>query len=506
MKQTIKISQGEKWWGGASNLGTEMPFKPGALHDLRGDNLGNQAAPLLLSSAGRYVWSAEPFRFRIGGDALRIEGAGPFVVEAVGGGLRDAYRDASRRFFPPQGRAPHPLLFKAPQYNTWIELMYDQAQEPILRYARNLLRQGYPPGVLMIDEGWANYYGDWDFNATRFPRPRQLIDELHRLGFKVMLWIVPFVVPDSRVFRELRAGRVLVKDKAGKPVVREWWNGYSALVDVTGGDGRRWFLAQLKRLRRDYGVDGFKFDAGDTPYYRDDDVLAVPANANGHTEAFGRLGTGWRLNEYRACWKCAGEPLAQRLRDKLHTWDSLGMRSLIPNTLALGLIGHAFVCPDMIGGGDYSSFVGRNVRLDPELFVRYAQASALMPMMQFSAAPWRVLDRRHAGLCLEAARLHLRFAGKIWALAKESARTGEPMVRSLAYQYPGLGYETITDQFLLGGDILVAPVVEKKLRARKVVIPPGTWRADDDSEVVGPAEVEVAAPLERLPYFVSIKK
>ncbi|HEY8966194.1 MAG TPA: glycoside hydrolase family 31 protein [Candidatus Methylacidiphilales bacterium] len=397
-----------------------------------------------------------------------------------------------------------PRLFTAPQYNTWIELMYDQEQEAILRYARALIKEGYPPGVLMIDEGWANYYGDWDFHPVRFPDPRGMISELHRLGFQVMLWIVPFVVPDSAVFRELRHTGVFLRDAAGKVAVREWWNGHSAVVDATGEEGARWLRKMLDALRRKYGIDGFKFDGGDISSYRDDDRAAAPASANAQAEAYGRLGTRYRLNEYRAAWKCGGLPLTQRLRDKNHSWGPDGLGSLVPNTLAQGLLGHPFVCPDMIGGGEYLNFRAQSSHLDSELFVRYAQASALMPMMQFSAAPWRVLDRRHAVLCLEAAHLHLRFGKQILAEARRSARSGEPMARSMEYQFSGAGYEHVSDQFLLGGRLLVAPVLKKGAKRRAIEIPPGTWIDDRGESFRGPIRIETDTPLERLPYFVRL--
>lgn len=501
MKKSFALLANEYWWGGVVNAGTEMPFRAGAKYDLRGDTYGNQAAPLLVSSAGRYIWSEEPFRFEFSGKTLTIESAKPVTLRRAGTTLKSAYRDASHRFFPPQNKIPEPTLFTAPQYNTWIELMYDQNQTDVLAYAKNLRKEGYPPGVLMIDEGWANYYGDWDFDRRLFPNPKKLIDQLHRWGYQVMLWIVPFIVPDSRVYRALRSGNVLVKGPDGKPVVREWWNGYSAVVDLTGGEGKAWFQKQLDRLQREYGIDGFKFDAGDTPYYRADDTLAVRTSPNGHTEAFGKIGLRYRLNEYRACWKCAGEPLVQRLRDRTHSWINQGLNCLVPNTLAQGLLGYNFGCPDMIGGGDYESFKD-DAKLEPELFVRSAQASALMPMMQYSAAPWRVLDKRHSRLCHAAAKLHLKFAPTILKLAKQSARDGEPIVRHLAYDYPGLGFETVTDQFLLGTEILVAPVLEKGARTRTVKLPPGKWKADDGTVHSGPATIKVPTPLERLPYFI----
>ena len=80
------------------------------------------------------------------------------------------------------------------------------------------------------------------------------------------------------------------------------------------------------------------------------------------------------------------------------------------------------------------------------------------------------------------------------------------MMRSLEYAYPGRGYAKISDEFLMGGDLLVAPVVEKGATSRKVLIPPGRWRADDGTEAEGPAEITVNAPLSRLPHFKRIIK
>jgi alpha-glucosidase (family GH31 glycosyl hydrolase) len=105
-----------------------------------------------------------------------------------------------------------------------------------------------------------------------------------------------------------------------------------------------------------------------------------------------------------------------------------------------------------------------------------------------------------------AARMKAKFAADIVALAKRAAKDGEPMMRSLEYAYPGRGYAKIMDEFLMGENLLVAPVVEKGATSRKVVIPPGRWLGDDGVEVEGPAEIVVNAPLKRLPYFKRISE
>src|SRR5690606_10147339 len=127
------------------------------------------------------------------------------------------------------------------------------------------------------------------------------------------------------------------------------------------------------------------------------------------------------FNEYRACWRLAGQPLAQRLRDKEHAWTAL--QSLVPGIIAQGLMGYAFTCPDLIGGGHAGSFEDP-ATFDPELVVRSAQIHALMPMMQFSVAPWRVLSPELNAICREAAHLHQRAGEHLLSLAREAALSG----------------------------------------------------------------------------------
>jgi hypothetical protein len=66
--------------------------------------------------------------------------------------------------------------------------------------------------------------------------------------------------------------------------------------------------------------------------------------------------------------------------------------------------------------------------------------------------------------------------------------------------FPDGGYENVKDQFLMGDDLLVAPLVTKGA-ARSVQIPPGTWKADDGALITGPVQKAFSVPLGRLLYF-----
>lgn len=498
---------GEKWWGGMVALGSRMPFAEDIrLYDLSRENLNNQNVPFLLSSEGRYIWSEQPFSFRMEQGDVHIES--PVPVEAVQAGktLRDAYRAASARHFPPSGALPDSLFFSMPQYNTWIELMYNQNQEDIMHYARQVIANDFPPGVFMVDDNWQKYYGNFEFKPERFIDPKGMVDELHRMGFRIMLWICPFVSPDSPEFRELQAKGYLIKKKGSdEAAIIPWWNGYSACYDMSNPAAAQHLVAQLRRMQEVYGIDGFKFDAGDIAHYTDPSLSFFDTTATSvdMCRYWAQAGLHFPFNEYRAGWKMGGEALVQRLGDKDYSWNAV--RLLIPDMIAAGLLGYAYTCPDMIGGGQFGSFLGVDqTKLDQELIVRSCQVHALMPMMQFSVAPWRILDAEHLAICRQYARLHEQMGTYLLSLARESAHTGEPIVRGMEYEFPHQGFIDCKDQFMVGDRYLVAPVLSPG-SVRTVRLPKGKWRDDQGKRFSGPRTLEVHAPLDRLPYFERIR-
>ena len=67
---------------------------------------------------------------------------------------------------------------------------------------------------------------------------------------------------------------------------------------------------------------------------------------------FNIVGEKYKLNEFRAAYDFGGRAIVSRLHDKDHSWVVRGLNALIPNTLAQGLLGYAYCCPDMVGGGE----------------------------------------------------------------------------------------------------------------------------------------------------------
>lgn len=506
-KNVINIENDEHWWGGAVALGSQMPFDGQlALFDLSIQNKNNQVVPLLLSNKGRYVYSETPFTFEINQKQIFIKSQHEtLAIQKSGTTLRDAYLAASETHFKPSGILPNSLFFTMPQYNTWIELMYNQNQNDILKYAQSVIQNDFPVGVLMIDDNWQKYYGNFEFKPNKFPNPKAMIDQLHQLGFKVMLWVCPFVSADSPEFRDLREKGFLIKKKGStEPAMIDWWNGYSACYDFTNPNSVDYFVSILKQLQTEYGIDGFKFDAGDNQFYNPENIDSYKANALSvdHTMAWAKIGLEFSFNEYRAGYAMGGQALVQRLGDKDYSWNAV--RLLIPEMLTAGLLGYAYTCPDMIGGGQFTAFMGiDDSAFNQELIVRSAQAHALMPMMQFSVAPWRILDKEHLEIVRKAAHLHQQFGDYILKLARESAKTGEPIIRHMEYAFPHQGFTNCKDQFMLGDKYLVAPVVTSS-NTRTVYLPKGNWVDDQGKKYRGGKTITVEITLDRLLYFKKI--
>ena len=522
---TVKIRRNEKWWGLCNNFGREMPFteKTEFSCDLRLDNYSHQSLSFLCSDKGRVVWCDEPVGVKISGGEIRLESDKREIIvkEDVARNLGEAFCYASKTWFPPTGENPELLYFSAPQYNTWIELTYHQNENDILAYAKSMLDNGLPPGIFMIDDTWQLDYGEWHFDPRRFSDPKGMMDKLHAMGYKVLLWMCPFVSMDSPAFRRIAFGSN-PNDVKGYPVkggfllsskaigihrvppaaAVPWWNGYSALLDFTHPNAVAWFTEQLERLVKDYGADGFKFDGGGVEFYSSvrgnflaNDVTVSPA---AQSALYGDFAVKYKGSEYRNGFGFAGKPVIMRLHDKAHSWEAVAR--LIPDMLAAGFVGCPFICPDMIGGGEWTAFLP-GAPFDPELFIRSAQIHALCPMMQMSASPWRVLSKEYQCIFKQTVELRQKFAPRFVELAKASAKTGEPMMRNMEYCFPGMGYADVKDQFMMGDDLLVAPVVEKGATSRTVILPPGRWKADDDQIYEGSASITISAPIDRLPYF-----
>ncbi|MDX1991032.1 MAG: glycoside hydrolase family 31 protein [bacterium] len=406
-------------------------------------------------------------------------------------------------------QTPPPGLLRAPIWTTWARYKADINQNLVLAFAREIRHQDFPGATLEIDDKWQEHYGDTAFDPLRFPDAAAMVGRLNDLDFAVTAWTTPFFHPDSPNAQEAAANGFVVKRPDRTPYLVKWWQGHGYLLDVSNPTALEWWAGKLMALRRATGLAGYKFDAGEGAFLPADAVTHAPLSRNDY-------GTRWAhfaaqhtpYGEVRCGWYNQQDAILFRHWDKFSGWGlNNGLASVVTTALALSLTGYPFSLPDMVGGNAYNG-----IEADGEMLIRWTQASAPMLAMQFSLAPWDYGEET-AALCRRYAQLHVDLFDQRMNAAREAVASGAPVIRPVFWHSPhDETAQTVADAYLLGADLLVAPVVTPGAATRDIYLPAGNWQAYDGGGANGGAnggEViagerwlrDYPAPLETLPLF-----
>jgi alpha-D-xyloside xylohydrolase len=192
--------------------------------------------------------------------------------------------------------------------------------------------------------------------------------------------------------------------------------------------------------------------------------------------------------------------------DETTDWSrSSGIKSLTTDMLNRA-VGGAFGYMTDIGG--YFD-LGPYQPTTKELFIRWAAWAALSPNFRLHGSvgagthtPWSY-DDETVQIYNALSRLHLRANDLILRLWREGVRTGVPPTRPLWLEFPGDAEAARQDQqWMLGPDVLVAPVVDEGAKGREVYFPRGCWESPETgARFEGPRSARVDAALDQLPYF-----
>lgn len=503
---------GEKW-NACEKSGTRATVWISETCGSNTTDLSYKPLPLLFSTAGwgllahtgfRTAWEVGTWSYVTGSVLSEAPDLDLFLFFADGlPGLLERYTALTGR----PGRPPRWAL------GTWMSrCMYERAAEA--EEAMDGLRaRGIPADVIHLDPLWmrTHYYWKIGVDACDFARNDAAFPDLPGLwrkwranGFTTCLWINPYLPEGGAIYDEAaRRGFLLRSSRGG--LARLSHGNPVGMVDFTNPAARAWWKGHLLRQLRD-GAGVLKPDYGDR----------VPEDAVFHNGWTGREGHNLYLHLYaETCyraleevtgrgfvWRRAGYVGTQRYPggwagDTQTTWEA--MRCCLRGGLSAGISGEAFWASD-IGG-----FVGKQPT--PEHFIRWMQLGFLSALTRFHGAgsprePWRYGETAVA-VARRYGRLRYRLIPYLLACAREAARTGMPLMRHLALAYPGLpGTEAVDDQYLLGPDLLVAPILEPGLRERDVFLPPGRWYPwEGGAPIEGGGWRRAAAPLERVPLF-----
>lgn len=408
------------------------------------------------------------------------------------------------------GVAPPVQMMRYPIWSTWARYKDAVTQQDVIEFANDILFRSFPKSVMGIDDRWSGKYGDLSFDLNKFPDPKKMVDQLHEMGFMVTLWVTPFADLDSEALQG-DSRKYFVRTREGQVGEFEWWQPTKvAALDVTSDEACDWFVRGLKRLCTEYGIDGFKFDAGEPSFLPKGSMLedSMKSPAEYTRRWIQKIVPHFTIAEVRSGVRgCQNAPPMFRMFDKFSTWGlENGLASVLAALLTAGILGYPFCLPDYIAGNAYGEDVP-----DAELLIRWAQATSAMPAMQFSIPPWSMGDECE---CLVDAALQWReqfFWKHIHDCLGPAQEHYRPIARPMWWEEPTIDrVAKICDQFMLGCDIVVAPVINQGETEREVFLPTGRWRrvwlSDgylQNAEVYeGPNWIKkVSAPLCEMPTF-----
>ncbi|NWX90475.1 MYORG glycosidase, partial [Nothoprocta pentlandii] len=185
----------------------------------------------------------------------------------VGSDVTSIHKYMVRRYFNKPSKIPSENSFRYPIWSTWALYKKDIEQDKVLDFAEKIKKYHFNCSHIEIDDMYMKAYGDFDFDPIKFPNATEMFTKLRNDGFKVTLWIHPFIHKDSSNFGVGIERQLFIKEPSGRlPAMVEWWNGIGAILDFTNPAARDWFQSHLRQLRHKYGISSFKFDAGETSY------------------------------------------------------------------------------------------------------------------------------------------------------------------------------------------------------------------------------------------------
>ncbi len=409
-----------------------------------------------------------------------------------------------------------------------------QTQDELLGVAREYKRLGIPLDVIVVDFFHWPKQGEWKFDPTYWPNPGAMVDELASMGVKLMVSVWPTVDRESENFDEMLEKGYLIRTERGFRCGLNF-EGSTIHYDATNPEARKYLWNKIKKNYYDLGIKIFWLDEAEPEYtaydfdnYRyhlgtDLEIGNIYPLEYARTFYEGMEGEGQEniINLLRCAW--AGSQKYGALvwsGDIASSFDS--MRNQLAAGLNMGLAGIPWWTTD-IGG-----FHGGNPD-DPEfreLFVRWFEWGAYCPVMRLHGD--REPRQPQVGTT-GGATCRSGAANEIWSygeevfeickkyidireklrpytkqVMEEAHKTGAPVMRTLFYEFPSDSkcWE-ITDEYMYGPDILVAPVLETGARKRKVYLPLGhTWlESRTGLEYNGGEEVMVEAPIDYMPTF-----
>ena len=533
----LESFEGERLYGLGQHTSGRLDLKGSVIDFLQRNS--QVAVPVVVSSRGYGMFWNSPAigRVEFGANRTRwVASCASQVDYFIYSGQTSA--EVLRRYHELTG-FPSPL----PQWISgyWQSNSYYPDQETLLSVAREHLSRGLPLSAMFVDYMHWTRLGEWEWDRTRWPDPEGMVAELRGAGVELMVAVWPHVSPRSKHYQELLDRGLLVMSSDGTPAIfafadREVPAGINvALLDLTNALARDFYWDRIQENYHRIGVRAFWLDAcepelsaspgrlfeEDVVYslgrgaevsslFPLEDARAVREGLNriGDTDSMILIRSGWAgLQRYGAAvWS----------GDIQSTWDALRLQ--VPAGLNMMASGIPWWTSD-IGG-----FFGAEPEGFDELLVRWFQFATFWPVVRmhgnrhpdffnsgiFSAGGpnevWSFGGRAYnaiKGLLF----LRERLRPYLQATFETTSREGIPPVRPLWLEFSNDPEAVpISDQFMLGSDLLIAPVLHSGAQSRAVYLPQGDqWRDVWTQEVIAGGQwLDVQSPFDTIPLFTRV--
>lgn len=413
------------------------------------------------------------------------------------------------------------LTGTTPLYQRWIYGSHQSrwgyyTQDEVLDIADKFRELDIPCDVIHMDIDYMNGYRVFTFDDKKFPDVKGLSDKLADRGVKLISIIDPGVKKDEGYFmyKEGMEMDAFAHDTDGSVYENAVWPGTSVFPDFTKQSVRSWWGDKTKILL-EHGISGIWNDMNEPASFNgplpDDVQFEYGAhekvhNIYGHFMAKATY-EGLAKNDggkrpfvlTRAAYAGSQKYCGGWTGDNHSIWAHIALS--LEQVCNLSVSGLAMCGSDIGGFGSDTT---------PELLVRFYEAAVFVPFFRNHSAmgtrrqePWQ-FDETTIDAVRKTVKLRYRFIPYIYDLAHECEKTGAPIVRPLVYEYPvDKHVRNISDEYMLGSFVLVAPVIAPGKEAREVYLPDGDWYDYYTGEKYSGGRYILAdAPLDKVPVFI----
>lgn len=355
---------------------------------------------------------------------------------------------------------------------------------------------------------------NWVWNRELYPDLDRAIPELAAKGVKFLGYINPYVLEGKSLFLEAEKNGYLALNAEGSTYLVDFGEFDAGLVDFTNPEACEWYRSVIRREMIDFGLSGWMADFGE--YLPTDVVLwsgedakiahnewpglwarinaeAVEESGRSDIVFFMRAGNAESLRWCQMMW--AGDQNVDWSEDD-------GLPSVVTSAISLAMSGMGLQHSDI---GGYTTLY--SLKRTKELFLRWAEFAACTPMMRTHegnrpADNWQFDsdDETLEGLARATALFRALKPYRLHAV-EENANDGIPVMRPIVLHYEESEYADLKDEYLLGRDLLVAPVMVERADERTVVFPDGAWTHVWTGKRFGKGTALVPAPMGEIPIF-----